>query len=561
MTRRPAVGALQLVATRGDKAANLTAIEDLGAKAAKQGATVIVAPEMALTGYCWPDEPGIRSLAETLDGPSVHRLSRLAKLTGAWFIVGIPELDRDLGVLHNTCVLVSPEGCQGSYRKIHPFLADPFWAVDGNGAPPVWSTPAGRVTPLICADLDYPEPTRYAALSGADWIAFPSAWVDEPGPSATWRLRAWENGMPIVAADMAGHELGVQFSGGTSVLDHTGSVIAAMDDGAGYVTALLDLDAAAVARRQILGQRRPAEYRPLAISKRWPRRAAEALFGHPPTADHVTAAVLTAPPGDLPAPPEETTLAVLPGFHLCGGSPPDHAAAEMAARRWDDALDRAAHFARENGCEVVTSLVEAGDAGRLHHTLVAVDQDSKVVTRRASHLAAHETWASPGDGSWLIVPRPWGRLALLAGQELAMFEPSRVCAIRDADVLAVPAATTWPWPVPFPGTRVPLGPELQAPDPHFAHPGRLRAGDSNVWLALANWDLGPTGTAGTPSGIFSADHVRVPRVEQVATSAGWISLACATTGPDELGMICETKPQLIRRRTDLFAKRLLEQRH
>ena len=75
-------------------------------------------------------------------------------------------------------------------------------------------------------------------------------------------------------------------------------------------------------------------------------------------------------------------------------------------------------------------------------------------------------------------PPRLGRLALLTGHELAMFEPSRVCAIRDADLLAVPAALHWPWPVSFPGTQVPLGAELQAPDPHFAHVGRLRAGDS-----------------------------------------------------------------------------------
>lgn len=300
-----------MVADRGDKASNLTAVEELGAQAAREGASVVVAPEMAVTGYCWPDEDEIRALAEPLDGPSIQRLTRLSKLTGAWFIVGLPELDQHVGTLHNTCVLVSEKGCEGAYRKTHPFLVDPYWAVDGNTPPPVWTTPAGRVSPQICADLDYPETPRYSALSAADWIAFPAAWVDEPAPSATWRLRAWENGMPIVAADMAGNELGIQFSGGSCVLDHDGCVVASIDGGQGYITASLDLDAGAVARRQRLSGRRPAEYRALAISKRWPRREAERLYGSLTTTSQVEAAVLTAPPGDLPIPPPGVSLAVL----------------------------------------------------------------------------------------------------------------------------------------------------------------------------------------------------------------------------------------------------------
>src|SRR3712207_9389310 len=68
----------------------------------------------------------------------------------------------------------------------------------------LFRSPAGRVSPMICADLDYPEMARYVALAGADWAAVPTAWVDEPGPSASWRLRAWENALPVVAADMAG---------------------------------------------------------------------------------------------------------------------------------------------------------------------------------------------------------------------------------------------------------------------------------------------------------------------------------------------------------------------
>ncbi|WP_435742077.1 nitrilase-related carbon-nitrogen hydrolase [Nocardioides sp. SYSU DS0663] len=556
MTRQPVVGAIQLVATRADKEANLQAIEHHGAAAARDGAVVVVAPEMAVTGYCWPDPEEVRALAEPLDGPSVERLTRLARLTGAWFVVGMPELDPVLGTLHNTCVLVSPDGCQGAYRKIHPFLADPFWAVDGNEPPPVWSTPAGRVVPAICADVDYPEPPRYAAVAGADWLAVPTAWVDEPAPSATWRMRAWENALPVVAADMAGDELGVQFSGGSCILDHQGRPTATIDSGAGHVTARLDLDRAATARADLLASRRPAQYRQLAVSKRWPRRAAENLFGTPPTQQHLSVGVLTAAPDDVPPPPSGLDVAVLPAFHLCGGAPADPGRAQDAARAWTSALERLASLARRHECEVVTSLVEPSGTDALHHTVVAVDPAGDVATHRATHLGAHAGWATPGAGPGVPMTRPWGRLGLLSGEELEPWEPAHVLALRDTDVLAVPAAVTWPLPVAFAGTSVPLPDALSGPDPHFAHPVRLRAGESHLWIGFANAQRDDSPPR-VPSGIFSPDHIRAPRVEAVSQRSGWEVLRCPTRAPDELGEICESKPQLLRRRPDVMAAPLI----
>lgn len=556
MDRHPVVAALQLVAGRGDTQGNLEAIEELAAAAARDGAVVAVAPEMAVTGYCWPDEEEVRAFAEPLDGPVVQRLTAVARRTGVWLVAGLPEVDAGLGTLHNSCVLVGPDGLQGVYRKLHPFLADPFWAVDGNAVPPVWETPAGRVTPMICADLDYPEMARFAALAGADWAAVPTAWVDEPGPSATWRLRAWENALPVVVADMAGSELGIQFSGGSAVLDHRGGVLASRDAGPGHVVAPLDLDTAARARTRLLAGRRPAEYRPLALSKRWPRRSVDSLFGEPPVDDRIVTAVLRAGPGEVPPVPDGVGLAVLPAFHLCGGPPDGREAAEEAAHAWPAAMTTLHEIARTSRCEVVTSLVEPGEDDVRHHTVVAVPPEGEPVRHRVTHLGRHAAWAVAGTGHGRPVRRPWGRLALLAGEELEPFEPSRVLALLEADVIAVPAAVDWPWPVPFAGSAVPLGAELQAADPWFAHPARLRAGDSHIWVAFAN-----AVSAGrrpcTPGGIFAPDHVRVPRAEVLAHAPGWAVLACHTRAPDELGEVCEDKPQLSRRRTDLLAGPLI----
>ncbi|RJK96410.1 nitrilase-related carbon-nitrogen hydrolase [Vallicoccus soli] len=550
MVRTATVGAVQLVAARGDKEANLQALEELVAAAARRGARVVVAPEMATTGYCWPDEAEVRPLAEPVDGPSTRRLARLCRSTGTWLVVGMPEVDEGTGLLHNTCVLVGPDGPLGAYRKVQPFLADPFWSVDGDRLPPVWETPAGRVSPLVCADVDYPEPPRAVALAGVDWLALATAWVDEPAPSATWRLRAWEDALPVVAADMAGRELGVQFSGGTCVLDHAGSVLDAVDAGPGVVVATLDLDAAARRRREVLAERRPRAYRPLALTTRWARPDRDRLYGEAPQQEALHVAVLHGPPArEAPAPPAGTELAVLPALHLVGGAPADADAAGRAADRHDEALAALGAWAARHGCEAVTSLVERVGGG-LRLALVAAGPRGTQV-RHATHLGPYAAWAEPGDEEELLpLERPWGRLGLLSGEELAVPETSRVLAVRRADVVAVPAAVAWPWPVDYPGTRVPLGEGLTGPDRTFAHPARLRAGDSHVWVALAN--DGPT-----TSGVFAPDHVAVPRAEVLAPAPGWASVLAPLRGPTALGRQCEEKPQLTRRRTDVFSRPLL----
>ncbi|GLW10902.1 amidohydrolase [Microtetraspora sp. NBRC 13810] len=550
--RTVTVGVVQLTAAHGDVAANLDAIEELAAAAAADGARVVVTPELALTGYLWPDEDAVRGLAEPVDGPSVRRLAKLCRSTGTWLVLGLPELDPGLGTLHNTCVLVGPDGPAGAYRKAHSFVADPLWAVDGHAPPPVWDTPAGRVAPLICADADYPETARYAALAGADWVALPTAWVFEPGPSAVWRLRAWENGLPLVAADQAGAErLGartVQFAGGSCVLDHTGTVLAALDDGPGHRTATLDLDAAAAARRARLAARRPAEYRPLARATVWPRPDRDALLGAAARSGDLTLAVLSASPirpgtAAAPPPPEGTGLAVLPAFHLTGGVP--------EAARAGRAVDGLREWCAEHGCEAVTALAVPADGGAARYAVVLVGAAGEIARREVTHLGAHAAWAEPGEEGPRTVARPWGSLGLLAGEELEPFEPSRALAVLGADVLAVPAAVDWPFPVPFAGTRVPLNPaELRAPQEVFAHPARLRAGDSHVWVAMAN--AGPV-----PGGVFSPDAVTVPRGEALARGEGWASLRADLGGAAGPGAACAAKPQLARRRTDLFGAAML----
>src|SRR3989337_2832154 len=80
----------QISSKRESKKENLLKIEQLTLKAKQQGADLIIFPELALTGYVLLDQ--VFGLAETIPGPSTHKVEALAKKTGMHIIFGIPEL-------------------------------------------------------------------------------------------------------------------------------------------------------------------------------------------------------------------------------------------------------------------------------------------------------------------------------------------------------------------------------------------------------------------------------------------------------------------------------------
>ncbi len=78
----------QISSKRENKAENLKKFEELATKAKKQGADLVIFPELSLTGYVVRDQ--IYELAETILGPSTHKVEEIAKKTGMYIIFGMP---------------------------------------------------------------------------------------------------------------------------------------------------------------------------------------------------------------------------------------------------------------------------------------------------------------------------------------------------------------------------------------------------------------------------------------------------------------------------------------
>ena len=146
--------------------------------AVRQGAQLVVFPESALGAIgsmcdtCSVESgPSAEHLAwaETVPGPSTNLLAELALELGIYIVFGIDELAPDLpGCIHNSAVLLGPEGHVGTYRKLH--LGHPLETrhyAPGNELP-IFQTALGPIGILICYDFwSNPELSRLLALKGA----------------------------------------------------------------------------------------------------------------------------------------------------------------------------------------------------------------------------------------------------------------------------------------------------------------------------------------------------------------------------------------------------------
>jgi deaminated glutathione amidase len=192
---------------------------------------------------------GLVEVAETLDGPFVAEVARVAEERGTTVVAGMFESTG--GPPYNTVVVRG--GAEADYHKIH--LYDSFGYRESDvlaaGEPtPVTFSLGGLVVGLMtCYDLRFPELARALVDRGADVLVVPSAWVAGPRKVEHWttllRARAIENTVYVVGAGQPGP----RYTGHSMVVDPLGDVVASAGDGPATVRAHLDPEAVVRARQ------------------------------------------------------------------------------------------------------------------------------------------------------------------------------------------------------------------------------------------------------------------------------------------------------------------------
>ncbi|MBN9789702.1 carbon-nitrogen hydrolase [Pseudonocardia sp. TMWB2A] len=244
-------------------------------EAVAAGARLVVLPELTVCGYAFADAAEARAAAEPLDGPTVRRFAALSAETGCVVVAGLAELGAD-GRVYDTAVVVEDGVLRASYRKVHLWDRERELFTPGDAPPPVVATAAGRVAPLVCYDLEFPEWVRRAAEDGAEIVAAPVNWPWRPTPDgqdplevAKVRAVAGTYRVHVVAADRCGTERGVAWFGAAVVADADGNLVAGPGGPPpgepGLLTAVLDparaRDKHLTGHNHVLRDRRPELYR------------------------------------------------------------------------------------------------------------------------------------------------------------------------------------------------------------------------------------------------------------------------------------------------------------
>lgn len=210
---RPLRAAVAQFAAVPDAEQNLRVVEKLTARAADQGAELVVFPEASM--HAWDVPAGeLAAAAERDAGRFVDGLSALAARTGVELVAGVyaPEPGQRP---RNRMVVVGADGAlRTSYDKVHLYDAFSFRESDAVSAAP--TTPdmselrtvgvRGFTLGLLnCYDLRFPEQARALVDRGADVLVVSSAWVAGPHKEMHWELllraRAVENTAYVLASD------------------------------------------------------------------------------------------------------------------------------------------------------------------------------------------------------------------------------------------------------------------------------------------------------------------------------------------------------------------------
>jgi predicted amidohydrolase len=219
--------------------------------AAREGAQLVVLPELASSGYVFSGPVEARAAAEPVPGPTSEAWGAAAARAGAVVVAGVCELAED-GVPRNSALVLDADGrLLAVYRKLHLWNREKEVFAPGDAPPPVVDTATGRIGVAICYDLWFPELPRRLALEGAELIACPSNFVGtESGPDLPHLdvvvavATAHVNRVHLVVADRCGDERGTRWLGAALVADADGRLAAPPPEGAEPALAVADLDLA-----------------------------------------------------------------------------------------------------------------------------------------------------------------------------------------------------------------------------------------------------------------------------------------------------------------------------
>jgi nitrilase len=225
---------------------NLSEARRLVAKAAEQGAKLVVLPEFfAIMGMNEQDKVKVREQAG--QGPIQQFMSETARRHKIWLMGSLPLAANAPDKVRNSLLVFDETGAQvARYDKIHLFnltLGNESYneaqTIEPGDKVVVVDSPFGRIGLAVCYDLRFPE--LFRAMKDVDILVLPSAFTATTG-KVHWeplvRARAIENLSYVIAAAQGGyHVSGRETHGHSMIVDPWGRIVDELPRGSGVVIA------------------------------------------------------------------------------------------------------------------------------------------------------------------------------------------------------------------------------------------------------------------------------------------------------------------------------------
>ncbi|QRM57303.1 carbon-nitrogen hydrolase family protein [Sinorhizobium sp. BG8] len=221
------IAALQMRAVAGDVEANLARIAGAAAEASANGAKLLIAPELAVTGYGAGD--ALPQLASTATGRTVERIATIARENRVVIVAGFAETDGQ--TTYNSALLTDGSGNTAIYRKSHLYGEyERIWFQPEAPTSVVANVEGIKVGMLICYDVEFPENVRRLAQADVELVVVPTALPK--GASGTFiadrmiQVRAFENQVFVAYVNHCGADSRFTYAGLSRIVAPDGSVLA-----------------------------------------------------------------------------------------------------------------------------------------------------------------------------------------------------------------------------------------------------------------------------------------------------------------------------------------------
>lgn len=215
-------------------AASWRTVLDAIEAAAADGAEVIVAPELANSGYAFNQPEEVAALADPVPGPATDKLAEISARHDVVIVCGLAEVAD--GRFYSCAVVLDNGILVGHYRKTHLWDREHRFFSQGDRATLTVDTKVGRIATAVCYDIEFPEMVRRAAEQDAVLLLVPVNWPLLPKPPGFWPIEivkamahASAYRIPIAIADRAGPERGIEWTGGSVIVDASGYPVTAVD--------------------------------------------------------------------------------------------------------------------------------------------------------------------------------------------------------------------------------------------------------------------------------------------------------------------------------------------